>query len=114
MTLHIADLLVGRPAFWGDSMTCRFGFMIAIAAALLAAPPAKAQAGGDVNGIWLTQAGGAQGHVSKCGGGIFGGVVWLRDPIEPATGNAPVGAKKHKPSLGRRPIIALPLRHGIQ
>ncbi len=95
-------------------MTCRFGFMIAIAAALLAAPPAKAQAGGDVSGIWLTQAGDAKVHVSKCGGGICGVVVWLRDPIDPATGNAPVDDKNHNPSLARRPIIGLPLFSGMQ
>ncbi len=95
-------------------MTCRFGFMIAIAAALLAAPPAKAQAGGDVSGIWLTQAGDAKVHVSKCGGGICGVVVWLRDPIDPATGKAPVDDKNHNPSLARRPIIGLPLFSGMQ
>src|SRR5260370_42054734 len=95
-------------------MTCRFGFMIAIVAALLAAPPAKAQAGGDVSGIWLTQAGDAKVHVSKCGGGICGVVVWLRDPIDPATGNAPVDDKNHNPSLARRPIIGLPLFSGMQ
>ena len=42
-------------------MACRFGFVIAILAALLGAPPAKAQAGGEVSGIWLTQAGDAKG-----------------------------------------------------
>src|SRR5260221_3690531 len=94
-------------------MTCRFGFMIAIAAALLAAPPAKAQAGGDVNGIWLTQAGDAKVHVSKCGGGIFGGVVWLRDPIDPANRETPVDDKNHNTSLARRPIIRLPLVSGL-
>ena len=88
--------------------------MIAIVAALLAAPPAKAQAGGDVSGIWLTQAGDAKVHVSKCGGGICGVVVWLRDPIDPATGNAPVDDKNHNPSLARRPIIGLPLFSGMQ
>jgi len=93
-------------------MTCRFGFMIAIVAALLAAPPA--QAGGDVSGIWLTQAGDAKVHVSKCGGGICGVVVWLRDPIDPATGKAPVDDKNHNPSLARRPIIGLPLFSGMQ
>ncbi len=80
-------------------MTCRFGFMIAIVAALLAAPPA--QAGGDVSGIWLTQAGDAKVHVSKCGGGVCGAVVWLRDPIDPATGKAPVDDKNHNPSLNK-------------
>jgi uncharacterized protein (DUF2147 family) len=68
-------------------MACRFGFIIAILTALLGAAPAKAQAGGNPTGIWLTQAGDAKVRVSKCSGGICGVVVWLKDPINPATGN---------------------------
>src|SRR5258708_32076418 len=110
MTLHIADLLVGRPAFWGDSMTCRFGFMIAIAAALLAAPPAKAQAGGDVNGVWVTQAGDPKVHVRAIGGGVWGGVVLVRVPVPPATAENPSGSHNTKycpaaPTTNRLPAL---------
>jgi uncharacterized protein (DUF2147 family) len=90
-------------------MACRFGFILMIFAALLAAPPAKAQAGGDAGGIWLTQAGDAKVRVSRCGGGICGVVVWLREPIDPATGKPQVDDKNPNPSLARRPIIGLPL-----
>jgi uncharacterized protein (DUF2147 family) len=55
-------------------MACRFGFVIAMLTAVLAAAPANAQAGGP-DGIWLTQAGDAKVRVSKCGGGICGTVV---------------------------------------
>lgn len=72
MTLHVADLLLSKPAFLGDSMACRFGFIVAILAVLLAAPTAGAQAGGEVSGIWLTQAGDAKVRVSKCGGAFAG------------------------------------------
>jgi uncharacterized protein (DUF2147 family) len=75
----------------------------------LGAAPAKAQAGGDVNGIWLTQAGDAKVRVSKCGGGICGVIVWLRDPINPATGKPQVDDKNPNPSLAKRPMIGLPL-----
>jgi uncharacterized protein (DUF2147 family) len=95
-------------------MACRYGFYIAIFAALLAAPPAKAQAGGDVSGIWLTQAGDAKVRVSKCGGGICGVVVWLKDPINPATGKPQVDDKNPNPSLARRPMIGLPLFMAMQ
>jgi uncharacterized protein (DUF2147 family) len=90
-------------------MACRFGVIVAILAALLAAPAAKAQSGGEVSGIWLTQAGDARVRVSKCGGGICGVVVWLRAPIDPATGKPQVDDKNHNPSLAKRPIIGLPL-----
>jgi hypothetical protein len=96
-----------QPCF-EDSMASRFGFIIAILTALLGAPPAKAQAGPDPTGIWLTQAGDAKVRVSKCGGGICGVVIWLKDPINPATGKPQVDDKNPNPSLARRPMIGLP------
>ena len=74
----------------------------------------KAQAGGGPDGIWLTQAGDAKVRVSKCGGGICGVVVWLKDPIDPATGKPQVDDKNPNPALARRPIIGLPLFSGMR
>jgi uncharacterized protein (DUF2147 family) len=94
-------------------MACRFGFILVIFAAWLAAP--QAQAGGDVGGVWLTQAGDAKVRVSRCGGGgICGVVVWLKDPINPATGKPQVDDKNPNPSLARRPMIGLPLFSGMR
>jgi uncharacterized protein (DUF2147 family) len=95
-------------------MACRFGFIIAIFTALLGAPPAKAQAGLDPGGIWLTQAGDAKIRVSKCGGGICGVVIWLKEPINPATGKPQVDDKNPNPSLARRPMIGLVLFSAMQ
>jgi uncharacterized protein (DUF2147 family) len=95
-------------------MACRFGFIIAMLTALLAVPGAQAQAGGEATGIWLTQAGDAKVRVSKCGAGICGVVVWLRDPIDSATGRPQVDDKNPNPSLKRRPMIGLPLFSGMQ
>jgi uncharacterized protein (DUF2147 family) len=95
-------------------MACRFGFIIAILTVLLGAAPAKAQAGGNPTGIWLTQAGDAKVRVSKCSGGICGVVVWLKDPINPATGKPQVDDKNPNPSLAKRPMIGLPLFSGMQ
>jgi uncharacterized protein (DUF2147 family) len=95
-------------------MACRFGFIIAILTALLAAAPANAQTGGEVSGIWLTQAGDAKVRVSKCGGGICGVVIWLKDPINPATRKPQVDDKNPNPSLARRPMIGLPLFSGMR
>src|ERR1700681_1578022 len=90
-------------------MTSRFWLVLAILAALPGAPAARAQAGGEVSGIWLTQAGDAKVRVSKCGGGICGVVIWLKDPIDPATGKPQVDDKNPNPSMARRPIVGLPL-----
>jgi uncharacterized protein (DUF2147 family) len=93
-------------------MACRFGFIFVIFAAWLAA--AQAQAGGDVGGIWLTQAGDAKVRVSRCGGGICGVVVWLKDPINPTTGKPQVDDKNPNPSVAQRPMIGLPLFSGMR
>src|SRR5260221_13697933 len=86
-------------------MACRFGFIIA--ASLLAAPSAHAQGANDAVGIWLTQAGDARVRVSKCGGGICGVIVGLKQPIDPATGKPQVDDKNPNPALARRPMIGL-------
>ena len=94
-------------------MRWKFGLIVAILMTWLGAAPAKAQAGSDANGIWLTQAGDAKVRVSKCGGGICGVIVWLRDPINPATGKPQVDDKNNNPSLAKRPMIGLPLFSGM-
>jgi uncharacterized protein (DUF2147 family) len=94
-------------------MACKPGFIVAVLTALLGMTPAKAQNGGDVTGVWLTQAGDARVRVSRCGGGICGVVVWLRDPIDPATGKPQIDDKNHNPALAKRPMIGLPLFSGM-
>ena len=95
-------------------MACRMGFIIAIFAALLAAPSARAQGAGEPTGVWLTQAGDARVRVSKCGGGICGVIVGLKQPIDPATGKPQVDDKNPNPALARRPMIGLPLFDGMR
>src|SRR5437763_3837318 len=95
-------------------MACRTAFIIAISAALLAAPAAYAQGAGEPVGVWLTQAGDARVKVSKCGNGICGVIVGLRDPIDSATGKPPVDDKNPNPALKKRPMIGLPLFSGMQ
>jgi uncharacterized protein (DUF2147 family) len=91
------------------------GFVLLMLSALLGAPTAQAQAGGgEVTGIWLTQAGDARVRVSKCGGGICGVIVGLREPIDPATGKPAVDDKNPNPTLARRPMIGLPLFTGMR
>jgi uncharacterized protein (DUF2147 family) len=95
-------------------MACRTAFIIAIAAAWLAAPSANAQGATDPTGVWQTQAGDARVKVSKCGGGICGVIVGLKDPIDPATGKPQVDDKNPNPALKKRPMIGLSLFSGMQ
>jgi uncharacterized protein (DUF2147 family) len=60
-------------------------------------------------GVWRTQAGDAKVAISRCGEAICGHIVWLKAPIDPATGKPQVDDKNPNPSLAKRPIIGLPL-----
>src|ERR1700726_1529961 len=96
------------------SMAWRLGLVLLMLTALFGTSPAGAQAGGEVTGIWLTQAGDARVRVSKCGGGICGVIVWLRQPIDPATGKPAIDDKNPNPALAHRPMIGLPLFTGMR
>src|SRR5258708_30066773 len=95
-------------------MACRTAFISAISAALLPAPSAGAQGAGEPTGVWQTQAGDARVKVSKCGGGICGVIVGLKEPIDRATGKPQVDDKNPNPTLKKRPMIGLPLFSGMQ
>ena len=104
-------------------MVCRFLVAVSVLTSLflvslaisLAAPTAyAAQAGGDPVGVWLTQAGDAKVKVTKCGGGICGVIVWLKAPVDAATGKPAIDDKNPNPALAKRPMIGLPLFSGMQ
>ena len=89
-------------------------FIIGVAAAVMAAPSARAQGSAEPTGVWQTQAGDARVKVSKCGGGLCGVIVGLKDPIDPATGKPQVDDKNPNPTLKKRPMIGLTLFSGMQ
>lgn len=84
------------------ALTFAFLFLVATL------PPAHAQALNPA-GIWLTEKGDARVRVTKCGSGVCGVIVWLKDPIDPATGKAQVDDKNADPKLARRPVMGLSL-----
>jgi uncharacterized protein (DUF2147 family) len=69
----------------------------------------------DPSGVWLTQAGDARVQVKHCGGSsICGHVVWLRDPIDRATGRPQTDDKNENPSLRSRRIVGITLFSNMQ
>jgi len=85
----------------------------AVFAAVLAAGVACAQTL-ELSGVWLTQQGDAKVRVSKCSGGICGVIVWLREPMDSATGKPATDSKNPNPALASRPMIGLPLFSSMQ
>jgi uncharacterized protein (DUF2147 family) len=94
-------------------MTFKSAILLILLAALLGSSTAHAQSA-DANGTWLTQAGDARVKINKCGGGICGVIVWLREPHDTATGELATDSKNPNPALARRPMIGLPLFSGMQ
>jgi len=74
---------------------------------LLGVGQAGAETANNPAGIWLTQAGDAKIRVSHCGSGLCGTIVWLKVPIDPATGKLQVDDKNANRSLAKRPIIGI-------
>ena len=90
-------------------MAAKFGFTLAILTAMLASPMASAQTAGSPAGTWLTQAGDARVKVGPCGGALCGSIVWLRDPIDPATGKPAIDDKNPDPARAKRSMKGLQL-----
>lgn len=84
---------------------------LALAALLLARPAVAAD---DAAGTWLTQAGDAKVKVSKCGAGLCGNVVWLKQPMDTDTGQPATDSKNPNRELAKRPIIGLQLFSGMR
>ncbi|SFJ56109.1 DUF2147 domain-containing protein [Bradyrhizobium sp. Gha] len=94
-------------------MSRRFAALTALLAALSSAPATHAQSAG-ASGTWLTQAGDARVKISKCGGGLCGVIIWLKEPYDTATGQPATDSKNPNPTLAKRSMIGLPLFSGMQ
>jgi uncharacterized protein (DUF2147 family) len=81
--------------------------LFAITAFFLGFGQVWAESASDPAGIWLTQAGDAKIRISHCGTGLCGTIVWLKAPIDPATGKPQVDDKNANPSLAKRPVIGI-------
>jgi uncharacterized protein (DUF2147 family) len=92
----------------------RWQILILAAAMAVAAAPVSAETNVDPSGVWLTEAGDAKIHVSKCGSGLCGTIVWLKTPIDPATGRPQVDDKNRDPALAHRPVIGINIFKGMK
>ena len=86
-------------------------WFIGITIGLLLAGSVRAWAEGPdrVSGIWLTAAGDAKVRISPCGSTLCGIIVWLKNPIDPATGKPQIDDKNSNKALSHRPIIGINL-----
>jgi len=84
--------------------SCRAAAVIIALMFGVASTPAAAA---DPTGTWLTQAGDGRIRVAKCGSGMCGTIIWVKDPIDAATGKPSVDGKNPDPSKRTRKILGL-------
>ena len=83
------------------------GVVIALLlAGVVAAAPAMA---GDPAGMWLTQGGKSRVRIANCGGALCGTIIGLKDPKDPATGQAKTDKNNADASKQSRPLIGVPI-----
>jgi uncharacterized protein (DUF2147 family) len=92
----------------------RSNLLFAISAFFLSYGQVCAEPANGPIGIWLTQAGDAKVRINHCGVGLCGTIVWLKDPIDQATGKPQVDDKNTNQSLARRPIIGINIFTGMK
>jgi len=71
---------------------------------ILAALPARAE---EMIGTWLTEQGDAQIRLARCGKSLCATIVWLKDPIDAKTGQAPVDANNPDPTKRNRKLLGI-------
>ena len=78
--------------------------LLLLAAALLAITGPSEASAADPSGIWAKDDGSAKVEIKKCGRGLCGSVVWLRNPND-SRGKPLHDVRNENASLRGRPII---------
>ncbi|MGH7025176.1 MAG: DUF2147 domain-containing protein [Caulobacteraceae bacterium] len=85
----------------------------AFIAALFALLPGLAGAAPPL-GMWLTPDRAAKVRLAPCGAELCGTIVWLKEPLDPATSKPRTDVRNVDPSLRARPIVGLRLLDGLK
>jgi uncharacterized protein (DUF2147 family) len=85
-------------------LTCAIGLL-----ALML--PARAEG---PRGIWLTKDADAHVRIADCGGALCGTIVWLKDPIDDATGRPMLDKHNPDPVKRNRPILGISVMYGMR
>ena len=99
-------MLIASPAFAGDPPALRFGGRVSKPAIALAMA-------GDPAGTWMSADGCTKVRIVNCGDALCGAVVWLKHPVDSATGKPkadklnPDESKKSRPMLGLQVIRSM-------
>jgi len=73
--------------------------------------PARAA---DPLGTWYTEDNDSQVRISNCGGALCGAIVWLKQPIDPATGRPKTDKNNADAGKQSRPLIGVQIVLGMK
>jgi uncharacterized protein (DUF2147 family) len=73
--------------------------------------PAQAES---PTGTWLTKDADAHVRISECGGALCGTIVWLKDPIDDATGRPMTDKHNSDPARRNRPVLGIQIMYGMR
>jgi uncharacterized protein (DUF2147 family) len=82
--------------------------------ALGLSPGAMAVGQGGLEGVWLTADGSTRVRFEACSQAVCGHIVWLKEPVDPATGRPWLDGKNEDAGLRNRPLIGLPMITGVK
>jgi len=68
----------------------------------------------DPKGTWLNEDKDGIVQITDCGSALCGSVVWVKDPLDPATGKPLTDKKNTDPALRGRPIMGLLIVSGMK
>lgn len=91
----------------------RFLAKTLMVATVLCGTQARAQAGLDMAGTWLTEDGRAKIRTEHCGDKLCGYVVWLKQPLT-ESGEPRTDVKNPDPAKRNRPTIGVELLSGLK
>jgi uncharacterized protein (DUF2147 family) len=86
------------------------GLSIAVNFVLPVILPARAA---DALGTWYTADNDSKVHITNCGGALCGTLVWLKEPIDPATGQPKLDKNNADASKQSRPLLGAPIVLGM-
>lgn len=90
--------LAGATVVFGYAMSCAGGAWAA-----------------DAVGTWLTEDGKARVHITHCGGtALCGAITWLKEPIDPDTGQPKTDIHNADASHRGRPLIGTQILLGMK
>jgi S1-C subfamily serine protease len=111
----ILEIDWAEASLWGAVMSVlRLIATASVAACLMQCAIAPARAADPFGTFWLTPGGRSKLQIFDCGGALCGRLVWLFQPIDPATNQPKIDSKNADVSQRGRPLLGINIILGMR